>query len=188
MKLLIYGSMDFANTVSALATDCGHDVIGLIDDFNTGPGIIGNFESTRLSHPPETHGVAVAIGYKNLHARQTICARVHASGYQTPSLIHPRAYVANSASIGHGCMIMAGAIIDVRARIGNFVVAWPAVCINHDVVIGENTFLSPSTTVCGHSQIGRNTFIGAGSTISDHCEVPPSSFLKLQTRFTGTTQ
>ena len=185
MSLLIYGSKDFALTVAELARHCGYKVAGMVDDYDDGPGILGDLDFVSRTHPPQNHGFVVAIGYSNISARWKAWERIRALGYQAPVLIHPRAYVADSATIGCGSIVMAGAIVDVRADIGELVVIWPGVCVNHDVVVGENTFLSPSSTLCGFVNIGRDSFVGAGTTIADRCEVPASSFLKMQTRYTG---
>lgn len=179
MRLLIYGSSDFAPTVIDLVKACGHEPIGMVDDFNEKIGIIGSLAMVTRSHPPSSFGIALAIGYKDLGRRWAAWERVLAVGYVAPSLVHPRAYVADSAVVGPGSMVMAGAIVDVRATIGEAAVLWPGACVNHDANIGDNCFLSPNTTVCGFAQLGNNSFLGANSAISDRCVVPAGSFIKM---------
>lgn len=188
MRLLIYGSKDFAATVAELVRHCGHEVAGMVDDYNNGPGILGNLDSVTQSHPPSDYGVAVAIGYSNIPARWAAWEKILSVGYHAPALIHPRAYVADTARVGEGAMVMAGAIVDVRAEIGDLTVLWPNTCINHDSKLGVNTFVSPSATVCGFVDIGPHSFIGAGAVIVDHCQVPGKSFIKMLARYTGRTQ
>lgn len=183
MRLLVFGSGDFAPTVIALAKDCGHEPVGLVDDFNQGGEILGSLEDAMRSHPPSSHGIVLAIGYKDLPARWRAWGRLRAAGYAAPALIHPRAYVADTASLGAGCMVMAGAIVDVRAEVAEATVLWPSACINHDTRIGSNCFISPNATVCGFANIGANSFIGAGAVIADNCEVPASSFIKMLAQF-----
>lgn len=185
MRLLIYGSKDFAATVAELIRHCGHETVGMVDDFNTGPGILGPFDLVSRTHPPSEFGIAMAIGYSNIPARWAAWERIRSAGYQAPRLIHPRAYVADTARIGEGAMIMAGAIVDVRAEIGDLVALWPGTCTNHDVQIGPNTFISPSATLCGFARVGAHSFIGAGSVIVDHSQVPEGSFIKMLTRYIG---
>ena len=187
MRLLIYGSKDFAATVAELVRHCGYEVAGMVDDYNSGPGILGNFDSVTQSHPPSEYGVAIAIGYSNISARWAAWEKIRSAGYLAPALIHPRAYVADTARVGEGAMVMAGAIVDVRAEIGDLTVLWPNTCINHDSKIGFNTFVSPSATICGFVDIGPHSFIGAGAVIVDHCQVPETSFIKMLTRYTGRT-
>lgn len=184
MKLLVYGSQDFAQTVAALAVDCGYVIAGFVDDFNQGTGVVGTSKSIRLSHPPQNFSIVMAIGYKNLPARLVAWENLRRTGYSTPTLIHPRAYVGREVRMGEGAMVMAGAIIDVRAQIGDIAVLWPGACVNHDATIGSNSFLSPNTTICGHADIGASCFVGAGTAVVDRGVVPAGSFLPMLSRWT----
>ncbi|MBN8441192.1 MAG: hypothetical protein J0M28_05730 [Thauera sp.] len=185
MRLLIYGSKEFAATVAELAQHCGHAVIGMVDDFSGGAGIVGTFDAVTRDFPASDYGFAVAIGYSNIPARWAAWERIRAAGYRAPALRHPRAYVADSAVVGEGAMVMAGAVVDVRAQLGELTVVWPGACINHDVIVGENSFISPNATICGSAVIGRDSFIGAASAIADHVVVPPASFIKMNSSYKG---
>jgi sugar O-acyltransferase (sialic acid O-acetyltransferase NeuD family) len=185
MRLLIYGSKEFAVTVEELAIDCGHEVAGFVDDFSPGPRILGTLDAVRQTHPSSEFGIAIAVGYSQLAARWTAWQRVLAAGYNAPALVHPRAYVARTANIGQGTMLMAGALVDVRAKIGEIAVIWPGVCISHDCAVGENTFISPNATLCGYVEMGAHSFVGAGAAVVDHCVVPPSTHIKMLSRYIG---
>lgn len=187
MRLLIYGSSDFAPTVIELARACGHEPVGLVDDLLQKPEVLGNLATVIRSHPPADYGIALAIGYRNLAGRWAAWLRVRAAGYEAPVLIHPHAYVADSARVGAGSMVMAGALVDVRAIVGEVAVMWPGACVNHDSCIGNNCFISPNATLCGFVHLGENSFVGAGAAIADRCMVPPSSFIKMLGRYTGAT-
>lgn len=184
MRLLIYGSKEFAATVAELIRHCGYEVAGMVDDYNSGPGVLGNFTAVTSSHPSSEYGMVIAIGYNHLAARWKIWERVQSAGYSLPALIHPRAYVADTARIGEGAMVMAGAVVDVRVDIGNLAVIWPGACINHDTLVGNNTFVSPNATLCGFVETGSHCFIGAGAVVVDHCRVPDASFIKMLARYT----
>ena len=178
MKLLIYGAGDFAPTVAALARQCGHEVVGLIDDTGRNPRALGNFEQVQATHPPSGYSMALAIGYGNLPARWAAWERVQRAGYVCPALIHPRAYVADEAEIGPGCFIMAGAHVDVHAKVDAACVLWPLACVNHDTHVGCNSFISPNATLCGFVALGPHTFVGAGAVVVDHVSTPAGSFFK----------
>jgi sugar O-acyltransferase (sialic acid O-acetyltransferase NeuD family) len=185
MKLLLYGSREFAATVEELVRDCGHETAGMLDDQRRGPGIVGSLQSASRDYPPSEFSMAIAIGYSNLAARREAISRVRNLGYSIPALVHPRAYVASSASIANGAMIMAMAAVDVRAKVGQCAVLWPGCVVNHDSTVGENVFISPGAIVCGCSTIGADCFIGAGSAIVDHADVPASSVIKMLSSFKG---
>lgn len=172
MQILIYGSREFAQTVAELVADCGYEVAGFIDDFSPGPHIVGSLEQARRSHPPSEYTIAIAVGYNQLAARGEGWQRVRTAGYRAPALIHPRANVAKSATVGEGAMLMAGSLVDVRTTVGDIVVAWPGACISHDCVVGENSFISPNATLCGYVNLGAHCFVGAGAAIADHATCP----------------
>ena len=178
MRLVVYGSKEFAATVAELIRHCGHEPVGMIDDYQQGSGILGDLKVVSTTHPPDVYGVAMAIGYNNLAARWDAWTRVKALGYHAPPLIHPRAYVADTANVADGALVMAGALVDVRAKIGELAVVWPGACVSHDAYVGDNCFLSPNATICGHVNVGKDSFVGAGAVLVDHCNVPERSFIK----------
>jgi sugar O-acyltransferase (sialic acid O-acetyltransferase NeuD family) len=178
VKLLVYGSKDFGRVLRDLLVICGHEFIGYIDDLNSGEEIVGNYTTATKLHPPGTCGIVIAIGYEHLAQRWGIFQRVSADGYFLPPLIHNRAYVRDPSAVGKGAVVMAGATVDVCARLADLVVLWPGATVSHDSVIGENTFISPNATVCGFVTVGRSCFIGAGAVVVDHRSVPDNSFIK----------
>lgn len=182
-NILIYGSKEFSKTIRELIFSCGHNFIGFIDDFEKAEGVLGKFNEIRDRYSYLKYEIALGIGYNNLNARMEVFSNIKKAGYKISTLIHPAAYVAQSTLVNEGCMIMAGAIVDVNSSLEEIVVAWPGVVVNHDCLIGSNTFLSPNCTVCGAVKVGRNCFIGAGSVIVDHVSVPDNSFIKAGTTF-----
>jgi sugar O-acyltransferase (sialic acid O-acetyltransferase NeuD family) len=183
MKVLVYGSLLMGSVVRSLVEDCGHEFAGFIDDINPGPEVLGGFEAVCASHPPASFACVNAIGYRDLATRRKVSERIRAAGYQTPILIHPRAYLASSVTAGNGALVMATASIDHRVTLGEDVVVWPAATVSHDSTIGGNTFLSPAAIICGDCRIGRDCFIGAGAVVVSYCDVPDSTFVKALTRY-----
>jgi sugar O-acyltransferase (sialic acid O-acetyltransferase NeuD family) len=185
LPVLVYGSTEFGAVVRDLAIACGHRFAGFIDDWGSGEDVLGPLTRVHVSHRPDEHVVALAIGYKHIPARKQVADRVRGLGYVLASLVHPRAYVAPNAQLDAGVMVMAGASVDVRARIGELTVLWPGAIVSHDCVIVGNSFISPGATICGHSRIGEGSFLGAGSIVVDHVALSPGSFLRAGEVFKG---
>ncbi len=185
MKHLIYGSRDFALIIKDLLDYQKIPFAGYIDDFSDGAEIIGSFDEVIALCPPESHVVALGVGYNDLAARWRIFERVKAAGYRLATLIHDRAYVRDHANVGEGSVIMANATLDGNARTEEAVVLWPGAVVNHDSCIGRNTFVSPSATICGFVTVGEHSFVGAGAVVVDHVSVPPASFIKANALFKG---
>lgn len=187
-NILIYGSREFSVVVRELAAACGYHCVGLIDDTERGCDVLGTFEEVRFSHPPSHYLMALAIGYKNLAARWLVYERVKNAGYHMPALLHPNAIFHNSVKTGDGCMVMAGALIDLNVSLQHSSVIWPGAVISHDSNIGLNTFVSPNATVCGFSKIGDHCFVGAGAIVTDHVVVPNNTFIPAGNVFHNTTK
>jgi sugar O-acyltransferase (sialic acid O-acetyltransferase NeuD family) len=183
VKILVYGSRMFGGVIRCLVEDCGHEFAGFIDDVYDGEGVLGSFEQVRLTHPPAEYGCVNAVGYSNLAARRAVTARIQQAGYAMPVLVHPRAYVSATSSVGSGTFVMAGALVDCRVTVDDSVVIWPGVCVSHDCRIGANTFLSPNCTICGDCQVGCDCFVGAGAVVVSHAVVPDESRIKALERY-----
>lgn len=183
MKVLVYGSLLMGAVVRSLVEDCGHEFAGFIDDINPGANVLGPFEAVRASHPAGAFACVNAIGYRDLATRRRVSERIRGAGYQTPTLVHPRAYLASSVTVASGALIMATASIDHRVKIEADVVVWPSATVSHDSTIGGNTFLSPAAIICGDCRVGRDCFVGAGAVVVSYCDVPDGTFLKALTRY-----
>jgi len=183
--ILVYGSQEFGRVVRRLVEDCGRTFQGFVDDWHTGEDVLGRFDAVIEKYRPDRFEFVIAVGYKNLTARWGVYQRVLVAGYRVATLIHPSAYVARSASILDGAMVMAAAAVDVAATLRELAVLWPGAVISHDSEIGENCFVSPNATVCGHCRVGRDSFIGAGAVIVDHVKVPGGAFVKAGSVFAG---
>src|SRR5205807_8600015 len=66
-------------------------------------------------------------------ARERYVAQVRELGVRFGTLVHPRAVVARSATLGEGVVIGAGAVIGARTRVGEHVVVNRAASVVHHV-------------------------------------------------------
>ncbi len=178
MKLLVYGSHEFAEVLADQARASGHEIAGFVDDFRSAPHVVGTFEQARARFSPSDVGFVLAIGYGHLQARWRIQQQLVALGYALPALVHPRAIVSPLARVGAGSVIMEAAVVSVAASVGEACVLWPGATLSHHSSLGHNVFLSPRAIVCGISQVGPHTFIGAGAVIVDRRQVPEGAFVK----------
>ncbi len=177
-RVAIYGSKDYAILVGRMARECGHEIIGFIDDFETSSKTLGSFLDFSKANSPSSTTIAIGIGYKNLSARAEAMLRVKEKGYELAKLIHPKSHVSDRSEIGEGSILMATAYLDETGRLGKGCVVWPGAVINHDCVIGDNVFISPGAIICGFAKIGAGSFIGAGAVIVDGVTLEANSFVK----------
>ncbi len=94
-------------------------------------------------------------------------AKVARAFYPLPQAepgIHPSAFVDDSATLGKGCQIEAGAVIGARAQLGNNCVIAPNAVIGPGVVLGDETRVGPGATVTC-ALIGSYTIIHDGARV-----------------------
>lgn len=105
--------------------------------------------------------VVIAIG--DPAVRHRIYRQLLDAGVRLATLVHPRAYVAGTASIGPGCVIAPFAFVGPFATLGANVVLNVGAIVGHDVVLGTSCVLSPGAKMNGFAKSGDVAFLGAGA-------------------------
>lgn len=103
----------------------------------------------------------IAIG--DNQARKRIASEQNICSYFT--VIHPTAIIASDVTIGEGCFIGPGAIINANAKIGRHVIINSGAIVEHDVEIASYAHVCPGSVVAGGSKIGEGVLIGANSSV-----------------------
>ncbi|MEF9892035.1 MAG: acetyltransferase [Anaerorhabdus sp.] len=85
--------------------------------------------------------------------------------------IHPRSTIDITAKIGIGTCVMANAVLNSCAIVGNHCIINTGSIVEHDVRIGDFTHLSPNATICGFSSLGNKVHVGVAATIINKIDV-----------------
>jgi sugar O-acyltransferase (sialic acid O-acetyltransferase NeuD family) len=113
----------------------------------------------------------IALGYKHLQKKKEIFEALIQQSRNFPSLIHPTAFVAESAIIEDGVYIYPMCNIDKNVTIGLGTLLNNSVTVSHDTQIGACSFLAPAVVTSGFVSMGDCNFIGTGSVISNNIKV-----------------
>ena len=92
---------------------------------------------------------------------------------QPVNAIHQRSYISTDANvnigagveIGSHCIINSAAVIEHKAKLGDFVQIGAGSVINSDVIIEEGAFIGSGATIVSGVTIGKNARVGAGSVV-----------------------
>jgi len=170
--LVIFGLGSVARLAYSCAThELGLDVLAFAVDSasRTDSELFGlpvvDAESLAQNFSPESASIFVAVGYRSMLKRASAWQRFADAGWHTPTLVSPRAYVAETSIIGHNCFVMAGAVIEPGACLGDNNLIWSNSTICHDCRIGSHNFFASNTTIGGDVSIGDRSFFGFSSTI-----------------------
>ncbi len=97
--------------------------------------------------------------------RQKIYETWTSQGYQFSNVIHPSSILSPNIHIGHGVQILAGAIVQSGASLGDNTTLNTGSRVDHGCVLGNHTQIAPGATICGQVRIGDACHIGAGATV-----------------------
>lgn len=97
-------------------------------------------------------------------------------GYGIPmdrwaTFVHHSAYVARSAVLGPGTLVMANAVVNTNARLGCFNTVMSGSLIGHDNVIGDSNFFAAHCVIGSNNKIGSGCFFGLNVSMNNYITV-----------------
>jgi UDP-perosamine 4-acetyltransferase len=111
----------------------------------------------------------VAIGSNNL--RERLGTTAIELGYQLVNAVSPHAVVSPSAKLGVGVAVMAGAVINAEAVIGDFSIINTGATVDHDCRIGKAVHIAPQCALAGNVMVGDYSFLGVGTKVIPEIQV-----------------
>lgn len=170
-KLMILGAGGHGKVVADIARLCGYDQIAFLDDDAT--------KTTWVGYPVlgATHGFLqytdweffVAMG--NSHVRHQLHNALVEAGKAIATLEHPKAVVAQSARIGRGSVVMAGAVVNPDARIGEGCIINTCASVDHDCIVEDFCHISVGSHLSGTVHLQQHVLLGIGATVSNNLTV-----------------
>lgn len=165
-RLLVIGAGGHAAVVIEVARAAGFTPVAALDPGGQqdvlGVPIRGGddaLESVLASG--DIDAATVAIGSNML--RRRLAERLRALKCPTPALVHPSAIVSPSARMGDGTVVMALAVINARAVIGEDCIINTGAIIEHDCVLADGVHAAPRSIMGGTCRLGAKTLFGIGA-------------------------
>lgn len=93
------------------------------------------------------------------------------------TFIHHSAYVARSASVGYGSILLANTVVNSNARVGDYVTIHSNTLIGHDTQIGNNNFFAAQSAIGSNSYIGDANFFGLKVSVNNYIEIGDYNFV-----------
>lgn len=103
--------------------------------------------------------------------RKTAYEKLKPYGFEFPNIIHAKAIMELSVSLGEGNLICAGAIIGAQAKIGNDCVINAGAIVSHDCIISDHCHVASGAVLAGIITVGENTLIGQNVTIYSRVKI-----------------
>lgn len=170
--LLIYGAGGHAKAVMEMARAMGgFQIVGILDDkIPAGTQVLGIpvLGTRALLAGLVEQGLRLAAngvgGIVDINVRVRIFELLEASGFSFPALVHPRATVEPSATVGEGTQVFANAYVGSSAVLHPRCMVNTGAIVSHDCEIGSYSHVAPGAMLAGHVHVGERALVGMGVT------------------------
>jgi UDP-perosamine 4-acetyltransferase len=117
----------------------------------------------------------IAIG--NNRIREEVGEAAIGAGFQLVTIVSPFSYVSQTAVLGAGTVVMAGAVIQIEAVVGAMGIVNTGASIDHECRLGRAVHVAPHATLCGNVVAGDRAWIGAGATVIEGMQIADDVFV-----------
>ncbi len=177
MRVIIAGAGGHGRVVAWIARAVGtHELVGFVDEAGTGPDerilglpLLGDVSALGSLRRRGVEAALLGKGDNNDRARWAQSLRE--SGFQLLRIVHPTALVHESAELGDGVVVAAGAIVCPEVHIGQGAIINTGAIVEHNCRVGDFAHVAPGTRMAGRVRVGDFTFIGVGSSIRDNISI-----------------
>lgn len=167
--IVILGAGGHGRVVQELIRALGiYEVVGFLDRGEPGlrPGGVRVLGGDDMLPELHRHGVRHAFAAVGANAlRERIGNDLRRMDMEQPSLVHPTAFLAPSARVSEGALVMARAVVGTDARLAPFAILNTGAIVDHDADLGIACHVAPGCALAGNVTVGARTLIGVGSSV-----------------------
>ena len=167
-KLIIIGAGGHGRVCAEAASLSGYSEIAFLDDKKVdGLPVVGTLNDIEKYICECCFFVAIGDNF----TRKRIMLSIKEMGGELTSIIHPFSSVSKSAEIGEGTVIMAGAVVQASAKVGDGVIINTCSAVDHDCVVGNWTHVAVGARLAGSVKVGESVFLGASCAVSNNLSI-----------------
>ena len=168
-RLVILGAGGHGRAVADAALKMGYRTIVFLDDRAAGRcigfPIAGPLDRAEALRDGETDFV-IALGDNRLRRR---VAMGHDLSWAR--IVHPSAQISPFAELGAGTVVLAGAAVNVCARVGRHCIVNTGAVVEHDNVLEDFAQVAPRAALGGSVRVGALAQIGIGAVVKNNIAV-----------------
>jgi UDP-perosamine 4-acetyltransferase len=160
----------------------GRQVVGFLDDDPdlaggevAGIPVIGVVADAL--HAAKSTGSGVVVGLSDNIVRGRLFRSLAEAGVQMTHAVHPAAVIATDVEVPEGVVVMAGAVVNTRARLGVGCVVNTAASVDHDCVLGRMAQAMPGAILTGGVVVEDFATVGAGAVVLPRKRVGVNAFV-----------
>jgi sugar O-acyltransferase (sialic acid O-acetyltransferase NeuD family) len=169
VEIILIGAGCHAKAIIAAARQCGTVVRAIYDDDRSrwGQSLLDVPITGPVADAPSAHRPAV-LGYDDPHKRKAITSSLDVSW---TNVIHPSAFLNESASVGTGTVILEGAILQPSVIVGRHVLIAANATLSHDCIVEDGVQLSEGVDLAGGVRVAEGTLVGVGAVVTPNVHI-----------------
>jgi UDP-perosamine 4-acetyltransferase len=173
-SLIVYGGGGHGKALIDLIRTLGtYSLVGILDD-GLAPGkqvmgipVLGGSEALEILKSRGIENAVNAVGgIGDMQSRVRVFKILRKAGFGCPTVIHPTAFIEESAQLKDGTQVFPHAYIGSDVEIGTGVIINTAAVVSHDCRISDYANVAPGALLAGSVEIGEGALIGMGTTIN----------------------
>jgi sugar O-acyltransferase (sialic acid O-acetyltransferase NeuD family) len=189
--ILIGGGGHCKSCIDVIETEKKYNIIGILDKTeNIGNKILGckviGSDRDILNYIADGCFFLITIGHLgNRESRTRLYDFLKVNKAKIATIISPTAYVAKSAIICPGTIVMHGVIVNALAEIEENCIINTRAIIEHDSLVEAHSHISTGAIINGGVKVAQGTFFGSNSVSKQGVETLKDDFIKAGVCFSG---
>jgi UDP-N-acetylbacillosamine N-acetyltransferase len=172
-KLVIWGASSHALVVAdAIRSRGDYEIVGFLDDIHPeragerfcGAQILGGKEQLTVLRRQDVNNLIFGLG--DGQARLELSGLAREKGFQLATAVHSKAFVAADVSVGPGTLLVAGAVVNPAATVGENVIVNTCASVEHECVIEDGVHISAGVHLGGRVLVRRAAVVEIGATVA----------------------
>ncbi|MGE5537898.1 MAG: acetyltransferase [Gemmatimonas sp.] len=170
--VLLWGGTGQAKVLRPVLHAQGYSVAAIYDrnptlttPFPDVPLLSGATLDRWIADHPSVRHFAVAVGGDRGRDRIEIADMLEARGFVPVTAVHSRAWVAETATLGEGCQVLAMAAVSESAQLGRQCILNTGAQVDHECVLGDGVHVMPGAVLAGCVTVGDCATIGSNATV-----------------------
>jgi sugar O-acyltransferase (sialic acid O-acetyltransferase NeuD family) len=170
--IFIIGASGHGMVTLEAARAQGYTVAGFLDSFKPeGTTLLGASVLGKPADLPalmQKHGVGAGIlAVSNNFIRSQVAGQLAeiAPSFVFVTVVHPTAWISPTATLGHGTLVLAGAVVNAACVVGDHAIINTKTSLDHESEVEAFASLLPGVTTGGAVKIGTGSCVCAGSTL-----------------------
>jgi len=127
--------------------------------------VLGPDALERLRGDGVAHAFAGVGGIGDSSGRRRIFERLLAAGFEVPPIVHASAIVSPWVRLGRGAQVLAAAVVNAAAEVGDDVIVNTGAIVEHDCRLAAHAHVAPGASLAGLVTVGEGAHVGIGAVV-----------------------